>query len=219
MRDTLDRYYTPAWPTKALLERYMLTGGTCILEPCAGTGGIAQVLKGVGRNIRVITGDIDPSVDVDHHWDFTQAQFRPDDFIKRLGQRPRNIITNPPYTVAEQVARAGLAICNNVCLLLRLTWLEPVPSRLDLLQNLHRVLILPRVDYKGDGKSDSTGSAWFIWNGTRKLAPGIAGEYGHTVFTEFVPSSERPPRTERLHRPLGREQDPIQGSLLGGGHG
>lgn len=212
-RDQLDRYYTPAWPTEALLRRYMFpaSGGT-VLEPCAGTGGIANVLRDVSRGPHVITGDIDPDVDVDHHWDFTQARFRPDDFRAQLGHRPvHQIITNPPYKEAEAIARAALALCPRVALLLRLTWLEPVQSRLDLLQRLHTVIILPRISYTGDGNTDSTGGAWFIWDERDQRGP------WRTRMT-VVPQSERPPRAERKHVAHGeQEQKPLQTSLLEGG--
>lgn len=205
-RDHLDRYYTPAWVTESLLKRIPMRFDARILEPCAGQGGIADVLR--GHHLHTITGDIDPDAPVDHHWDFTQARIHPQRFRDDVGF-VHWIITNPPYAQAESIIRGSLELCGSVAMLLRLTWLEPVASRLDLLQELRRIIITPRVSYSGDGSTDSTGSAWLIWN--YHTAP---GPYGPTV--EWIPKSERPPRSEQIHRPLGRTQDPLQGSLLGG---
>lgn len=208
-RDHLDRYYTPAWPTEALLRRLPLREGDTILEPCAGQGGIARVLERHGH--QVITGDFDPEAPVDHHWDWTQAYLHPGRYRERIDQNIGWIITNPPYAVAEAIVRASRGICPRVAVLLRLTWLEPVSSRQDLLNDLARVIVTPRVSYTGDGATDSTGSAWFIWTQARRRRAS-----SDRTLLDFIPQSERPPRTERRHRPLGRGQDPRQLGLLGG---
>ena len=209
MRDHLDRYYTPAWPTESLLARLPLRETDLILEPCAGQRGIARVLERHGH--QVITGDLDPGAPVDHHWNWAMAKLHPERYRERIGRDVDWIITNPPYGVAEAIVRASLTICPQVAVLLRLTWLEPVPSRQDLLDSLARVVVTPRVSYTGDGSTDSTGSAWFIW-----AQGGRAGVVSDRATLDWIPRAERPPRTERRHRPLGRGQDPRQLGLLGG---
>lgn len=216
MRDGLDRYYTPAWPTEALLEtfspvRTRLTTPKRILDPCAGQGGIASVLREHGHH--VITGDIDPEAPTDHHWDFAQARLHPERYLSRCGGKVDWIITNPPYCLAEAMVRAALAVSADVAMLLRVTWLEPCVSRFDLLDELAYVLTMPRISFTGDGSTDSAAGAWFVW-----LSKARESDFKPARLL-ILPPSTRPPRTERQHRPLGREQDPIQGSLLGGGHG
>lgn len=75
-RDPLDRYETPDYVTEALLGRVSFNGP--VLEPAAGTGRIARVLRRAGCSVE--TADIQ----------------RGRDFLRRT--RPvRNVVTNPPY--------------------------------------------------------------------------------------------------------------------------
>lgn len=75
-RDALDRYETPPGVTLALLKHVKFKGS--ILEPAAGTGRIARVLR--AKNYHVETADIQ----------------RGKDFLKRRSPCA-NVVTNPPY--------------------------------------------------------------------------------------------------------------------------
>ena len=157
-----EQYYTPPACTHALL-RHLDMEPTTILEPCAGDGWISRVLKGQGHD--VVTGDIDPSVDVDLPGkDFFSAFW--DSF--HTGQC---IITNPPWSDAALFVRRALEFTPDVAMLLRITFIEPCDDetkpksyRPDLVCGHRSHVVLPRVSfYRGDSGTDSVCPAWFIW--------------------------------------------------------
>ncbi len=164
MRDHLDRYYTKPWMTRALL-RYVDVGGK-VLEPCAGRGWIASVLREHG--CEVTTGDLDPDVEVDHQWDFPEAY--------ALGRVPGGfdwIITNPPFNCASQVVRAALESAPRVAMLLKHRWSESCLERAGI-HALHpesMIITLPRDGFPGPtntGRGTDNGSvAWFVWDGRK----------------------------------------------------
>jgi hypothetical protein len=67
-REALDRYYTPAWVTRALMEHLIDPWpdlGVAVLDPCAGLGGVADVVEmeltgGVGRELWQAIGEAGP---------------------------------------------------------------------------------------------------------------------------------------------------------------
>ncbi len=171
-RDPLDRYYTPAWAVEALCERHDVAGRR-VLEPCAGDGGIASVLR--RRGAGVVTGDADSGVSTDHRWDFPAL-------VRELGGagfkahfgRFDLVITNPPYstptTTAADVIRAALLVAPVVVCLLRTSWLDVVDEREDLLIERFPawLLSLPRVGYRqpgqvGEVRGSQYPSAWMGW--------------------------------------------------------
>jgi hypothetical protein len=76
------------------------------------------------------------------------------------------VVTNPPFNQAEKIVRNSLESAKSVAMLLRLSFLEPCKNRRDLITGISKlILINPRPSFTGDGKTDSTSVAWFIWNG------------------------------------------------------
>ena len=182
-RDALDRYYTPQWVTEALLEHVHVTG--FVLEPCAGMGGIADVLERRGRP--VIRCDIDPTASVENR----VHDFLSDPYVggfKMKYAAPSWIITNPPYVTpdkrkASDFVRRALGIAPRVAMLLRLSWLEPCADRADIFKDTppSRLIILPRIAFKGPGgkgnRTDSVTSAWIVWDhddSDASVTPGIS---------------------------------------------
>mgnify|MGYP001552390382 FL=1 len=160
-RDELDRYYTPPWVIDALVTRlrsYLFPRSGVILEPCCGDGRLADALRAHGW--QVVTGDIDPDVEADHHWDFVEAA--------ALGRVPQvdAVVTNPPYRDVTRHVEAALSVSPFVALLMPLSWLEPCADRAQIW--LERppsyVLVLPRPSFTGDGKTDPRTVAWYVWN-------------------------------------------------------
>lgn len=164
-RDRLDRYYTPEWCTRALLENVDIKPRAIIWEPCAGVGSISRALTDAGH--RVICSDIDPASQPHHGGqvaDFIQTSWCAD-----------WIITNPPYQVPSMNLKASdfvahaLVMADRVAMLLRVTWLEPCGDRLRLLRLRppSTLIVLPRVSFGGPGGkggNDSATSAWFVWD-------------------------------------------------------
>lgn len=168
MRDAMDRYYTPTaqhMAVGALLKHLPLGPGLSLLEPCAGVGNLARPLRDLGH--RVTTADIDPGVaelvDVPR-CDALRHGWAPDSYD--------GVITNPPYRGAPELVRRLLPVGRVFSAhLLRLSFLEPCADRLDLVgaapqigdAGLVLVVVMTRMSFTGDGKTDSVTTAWFVW--------------------------------------------------------
>jgi hypothetical protein len=169
-RDPLDRYYTPPWATRLLLERlrdhhgYNLATQT-IGEPFAGAGHMVRELERVGA--RVIASDIDPGSP------FETVNFLSTDAYSRY-HGVDWLITNPPYnaeesdTTAVRCIRHALRLSCSVAMLLRLSFQEPCADREHLITSCPPDWMgtLPRVHYKGPGggTQNNQTSVWGIWD-------------------------------------------------------
>jgi hypothetical protein len=96
-----DRYYTEAWVTEALLDRVRFRG--TIWEPACGRGDMVEVLRRYGY--RVVASDIAGA-------ELGCGGARAADFLTTppLCTGEFSIVTNPPYTLAEQFIRAALRL-------------------------------------------------------------------------------------------------------------
>ena len=162
VRHADDFYSTPAWCTHAILPH--LAKGP-ILEPCAGSGGIIDVVRRVWPDVA--------------HWGYEldadrarRASVRCVDALAIPWAEPATIITNPPFVTAmDFVARAVNMGCASA-FLLRLNWLSSQKRA-----SFHRthpadVYVLPRrPSFTDNGKTDSTEYAWFVWG------PGRGGRW------------------------------------------
>lgn len=155
MRRLHDFYPTPEWATKELL-RYVAISGE-ILECCAGQGDMAKILERVGK---VYCNDIDTETMSPNHWDAT----RPSAWEER---RPWDwVVTNPPFSVAAEIVPLAFKYAQTgIAMLLRLSYLEPVENRGSWLHDNppNTLIVLPRISFTGDGKTDSVTCAWMIW--------------------------------------------------------
>lgn len=150
-----DFYPTPAWGTAALL-RHVKFAGT-ILEPCCGDGAMAEVLEKYGYGVHAF--DL-------HDRGYGKVQ----DFLK-FNRTVDNIVTNPPFNIAELVLSRALQLASyKVCLLLRLPFLESA-KRYALFKRRppEKVLVFSeRLSIYPKGKSMKNGGttpyAWFVWN-------------------------------------------------------
>lgn len=161
-RDGADYYPTPPELLLPLLDRLPLYGSVRVLEPCAGRAlSLARELEAHGH--QVITGDVDPLTEVDVHGDLREHDW---------SQHGANIcITNPPYLTpdgmhAADVVRHMLCHVDRAAFLLRLSFLEPCDNRVDLVcegGGLAKVIIMPRVSFRGGYATDSMTTAWMLW--------------------------------------------------------
>lgn len=156
-RKGADYYPTPAWATEALLIYEQFEG--TIKEPCCGEGFMAEVLENAGY-------DVIASDKYDYGYGKVKNAFK----IKRAD----NIITNPPFNLAEKLARKFVRVTDNkVALLLRLSFLESArryaffeeyaPTRIYIFTE--RVSMYPAKTAKSK-KKKATGTvayAWFVW--------------------------------------------------------
>lgn len=166
-RQRLEKYYTPAWCTEALLRHLPVVGhGAVIWEPACGDGGIVTPLREAGY--RVVASDIAPDGSFNRS-DFFSASHVPTD----VGA----IVTNPPFGPGGRTAyqfiwhalrlvepRKGL-----VAMLLRDDF-DSAGGRQELFQHPafdRKIVLTERIrwtnlEQKAAGPSGS--HAWFVWD-------------------------------------------------------
>jgi hypothetical protein len=155
--DGPDFFPTPAWATQALVENERFDGA--IWECACGDGAMARVLEEAGYKVRATDlygrGYGETGVD----------------FLKST-RKVDNIVTNPPYNVAEAFVAQGLKLARHkFALLLRLAFLEGA-NRANTIFLKHppsRVWIFSeRITFYMKGAeragSGTTAYAWFVWD-------------------------------------------------------
>lgn len=156
-----DFYCTPEWATRALMDKCSEVGGFegTIYEPASGNGAMAKVIEDYYPD--VIASDIQEECYGESNVDFLDiTNFKVD-----------NIITNPPYKLAQEFVNKALELTNSkVAMLLKLTFLEStkrhkwwktVPLRKVWVFS-RRVTMYPY----GTEKPKNSGTityAWFLW--------------------------------------------------------
>lgn len=155
-RRPFDFYATPERATEILIELCPEVLGkpdTIIWEPCNGDGAISDIIK---RHRHVITSDIDPA---------RQAFFTADAKTLEYG-RETHVITNPPFNEAIEIVSNTVCQVGACAFLLRLTFLELTAIRGDWLavNPPAGTIVLPRISFTGDGKTDSVTCVWQLWN-------------------------------------------------------
>lgn len=153
-----DFYPTPKWCTEALCAVEKFEG--TIWEPACGKGDMVfELLKRTGCDIK--SSDLNdhglPTIGIDF---LTSSQTCP------------NIVTNPPYNLAEAFVHKALELAQRkVCLLLRLAFLEGSgrAERIFADNPPARIWVFSeRITFYPDGiqtaGSGTTAYAWFVWD-------------------------------------------------------
>jgi hypothetical protein len=155
MRAELDFYPTPAAATRVLIARFSLRG-RLVLEPCAGACDMAREFD------RVITADVDQRRAVDYYADARVLRY---EMIPGGGEIDWTA-TNPPFNVATPIVRNFAEQGRPCAFLLRLSWVEPCDDRGEWLAKNPPagMLVLPRLSFTGDRRTDSVTAAWMVWN-------------------------------------------------------
>ena len=155
-----DFYPTPAWATRALIASEEFQGS--IWEPACGNGAMSEVLKETGNEVF--------SSDLFHRG---YGNFTPVDFTNASSAlRVHNVITNPPYNLAEEFVSSGLRLVQfKLALLLRLSFLESARrcNSIFIPNPPSRVWVFSeRITFYPNGlQTAGTGTlayAWFIWD-------------------------------------------------------
>lgn len=158
-REVHDFYPTPPAVTAALLERERFHGP--IWEPACGDGAVSQVLRSHGYS--TIDSDL-----------IARGYGQRANFLDVPVLLAPNIVTNPPYKLAEQFVWHAINLgAEKTAMLLRLTWLAGSRRYHSLFSKCapSRVLVLakrPTLWHGGDPDARSTGGkadyAWFVWD-------------------------------------------------------
>jgi hypothetical protein len=154
-RRKLDFYPTPSWASDVLWQAVRPFQWA---EPCVGRG---DLITDRNRNELEWTNDVDPDRDAVYHLNACHPSAW--DVFPRVPW----IVTNPPFRMADRIltlARQHATV--GVALLLRLSFLEPTDDRVHTLTKAppDRLIVLPRISFTGDGKTDSVTCAWMVWD-------------------------------------------------------
>jgi len=166
MRRALDAYYTPRSAVNSLRSYFPIKG--VIFECCAGDGAIVNPF--VEDGLVVVTNDIDPKLHCNFQRDAKEASL----FSEVNADW---VVSNPPFSEAFPIVKNAVESAKiGVAMLLRLSFLEPTYERGEWLQANppQALIVLPRISFTGDGKTDSVTTAWFIWyEETRRFLRGM----------------------------------------------
>lgn len=176
-RDKDDFYPTPMPATASLLAKERF--GPKIWEPACGDGAISKVLEAAGHE--VVSTDL---------FDRGYGEARVDFLMEHRLLAPQ-IITNPPFKLAEQFVRHALDLgAEKVAMMLRLAWLEG-SGRRELfettpLKSVH--VASRRLSMARGGTDDGKGGgsmiafAWFVWERAHVGAPQLGWfDWKHTM--------------------------------------
>ena len=160
VRRPLDDYPTPDWVIRAIAPH---VAGQTVLDPCCGAGAILDVFAERGATV----GGIEFS-------EVRAAEATAKGHHVRVGNaldvewpEADLIITNPPYSLAQEFAEKAIRSVKpggTVALLLRLGFLES-KKRI----GFHRAhgssvyVLASRPSFTSNGKSDKTPYGWFLW--------------------------------------------------------
>lgn len=174
-----DFYPTPPECTHALLDWLKLSRGV-VLEPACGDGAISKVIE--ARGLQVVSSDIRETgygIGLRNFLEFPAAtrEELPVDWI----------ITNPPFSLAEEFIRKALSITPNVAMLLKSQYWH-ANGRAKLFGEHPPAAVLP-LTWRPD-----------FLNGERGGAPTM--EVAWTVWREMWPRSSA--RTSTIYQPLQR---------------
>ena len=167
-REKDDFYPTPVPATIALLRGE--TFGPHIWEPACGDGAISLVLRAAGHE--VVSTDL---------FDRGYGESRIDFLMEHKLLAPE-IVTNPPFKLAEQFVRHALDLgASKVAMMLRLAWLEGSQRKCLFEQTpLARVHVASRRLSMHRGGTDQGGGggsmiafAWFVWDTSHVGEPNL----------------------------------------------
>jgi hypothetical protein len=168
-----DFYPTPAWVVRALVESGEIPSGRVWdswLDPCAGEGAIIRAVPEVAWSAMEIRPECEELLeDAAGVGNVVIGDF----LTEGHPGDPSWVVTNPPFRLAADFARAGLEACSQgVAMLLPLGWLGSCSKRLDLLRSPPDVLVLSkRPSFTGRG-TDVQSYAWCIWRRGQRRSHG-----------------------------------------------
>lgn len=187
-----DQYPTAPWAVHRFLEAVPWLPATAPeqpgrwLEPCAGDGYLLRAanayLVANGYVAQWHACDIDPKYEEALKASANRVVIG--DFLKVVPAHYDVVITNPPYSLAEEFLRACLPIAKHVAMLLRIGWAE---SRGELLRE-HPADVYMSPDRIPFGRNkhgkigtDASHYAWFHWHPDAKGLFRVLGDTSKEV--------------------------------------
>lgn len=172
-----DVYPTPAWVVHRLLEAAPLPGKRW-LEPCAGDGAIIKAVSDFdAKSGNPIDGLDWTSVELrgmrESGMPVGLSNHCVRDFLGYAAEAAALkvkfdvILTNPPYSLAEEFIKASIPLADTVAMLLRLNFLGSESRATFLREYAPDVYVLPNRPSFVNGKTDSCEYAWMMWHGRK----------------------------------------------------
>ena len=149
MRNTYDYYPTPEWCYEKLPIDW--SQFDTALEPCKGDGRIVSFLEGQGLKVE---------------WCEIQKDIN---FFNRFEEADL-ILTNPPFSLAQEFIEHSMSLAPTVIMLLRINFLGS-QKRYNFWQQFPPdglYILSKRPSFTGKG-TDATDYAWFIWSDIKEL--------------------------------------------------
>lgn len=169
-----DHYVTPDWAIQRFLERYKpaIAANARILDPCAAKGELITAAKPFFPEALFAGCDINPAFELALSA-VTDGAVLIGDFLQNIEVLRQLevdlVLTNPPYSQAEEFIRASLELAPaiEIAMLLRVNFLAG-RGRRDFLAGLKpSVFVLPnRPSFTGEG-GDMTEYGWFVFGGVQ----------------------------------------------------
>lgn len=169
-----DFYATPEWCTRALFEHLPMLQERPVLDPCAGDGAILKVAQTYGVATHGIElRDVPMPEGATTWWAGRDAlEVAPSTPRAQYWAGPLNLVTNPPYSLAQEFIEAWRERVRFSAWLLRLNFLGSQKRAAWFRQRPPaRVLILPRRPSFTGGATDSCEYAWMVWDSTHYGQP------------------------------------------------
>lgn len=175
VRRSDDDYSTPSWCTSLILPYLPVVGR--ILDPCCGSGAILSVVREHIKHNGVSTEIFGLELNQQRAEACQSIGFGNIRCCNALENRsfgilswskPELVITNPPYSLAQEFVSKALLECSTqhgtVCMLLRLNWLASKRRAYFHKDHPSDVYVLSkRPSFTADGATDATEYAWFVW--------------------------------------------------------
>ena len=149
MRNPYDYYPTPEWCYEKLPIDWSQFNK--VLEPCKGDGRIVSFLE--DKELEVDWCEIQEGVDFFNH-------------TKEVDL----IITNPPFSIAQEFIEHSMSLAPTVIMLLRINFLGS-QKRYSFWQQFPPdglYILSKRPSFTGTG-TDATDYAWFVWSDIKEL--------------------------------------------------
>lgn len=159
-----DAYNTPSWCTELIMDELVVLPNSSVLEPCMGAGEIWNVLK----------WHFDEGM-----MDWCEVKAGKDFLDCTVVGRIDFIITNPPFSLAQEFIEKSLQMANCVVMLLPLGfygaesrhewWTQHEPTAQFILSKR------PMFGRNKEGKwgTDSETYAWIVWDSTGRQKRGF----------------------------------------------
>lgn len=149
-RAPFDTYETPGWAVKCLFDLIPVRKDWTYIEPCRASGRFYNELP-----IGSAWGEIREGID----------------YLTTKYDRVDCMVTNPPYSLAQEFVEKAHEDADVIIMLLRLGFLESM-RREEFWKQYpldHLITLSKRPSFTEDGKTDGAGYAFFIWDPKKKL--------------------------------------------------